>query len=202
MPKEKTLPVNLSESELLSVAFNCTEAVRFIVSKDGGILNFNRKAFENATLLHDKTLKKGDNLFDYANDPGQGVENSLRIDLERAFAGEAFLIETEIPYGHGVRWFQTEYVPILHKLKIIAVSINIYEITEKKNTDTAKDKLISELQNLNQNLLSEREMVWEMISKFSSEIISSEDKKSNKDIIKKTAVFHAQISALRDKTFP
>jgi hypothetical protein len=98
MSKENIILDGPKDLELLEAVFNSTEAVRFIVSKDGSILYFNRKAFENASLLHGKTLKRGDSLFSYASDPGNEVENTVRKDCERAFKGETFIKETEIPY--------------------------------------------------------------------------------------------------------
>ncbi|MDF2449805.1 MAG: hypothetical protein K0R26_2309 [Bacteroidota bacterium] len=99
MPNENTNLHAPKESDLLAAAFNSTESVRFIVSKDGTILAFNRKAFENASLLHGKSLKRGDSLFTYANDPANEVENALRKDCERAFKGETFIKENEIHYA-------------------------------------------------------------------------------------------------------
>ncbi|MES2567471.1 MAG: PAS domain-containing protein [Bacteroidota bacterium] len=197
MPKDKIILNGPEDAELLAAVFDSTEAVRFIVSRDGTILYFNRKAFENASLLHGKTLKKGDNLFSYASDPGKEVESELKKDYERAFAGETFLKEAEISYNSESRWFQTEYVPILSKLKIIAVSINIYEITERKLTEQSKDALILEQKSVIQNLLKERAQVWKKIGKCFSEIISRTARESNKDIKEELSTLYSNILEIR-----
>src|SRR5688500_7325807 len=103
----------------LYAAFDSTDAVRFLVTQDGTVIHFNRKAYENSILLHNKELKKGDNLFEFAADTVNSVENRLKKELARTFKGETFFIETEIKYNVDSNWFETEYCPVILNKQII-----------------------------------------------------------------------------------
>lgn len=175
---------NYSEEQLLTAAFNSSESVRFIVERDGTILHFNRKAYENGQLLHNKILKRGDNLFDYASDPSNDVANGLRVCIERAFAGETFYSEAEIKFEGGARWFKSEYVPIFDKLKIIAVSIHIHEITDEKLAQLLKDQTLADIKTINYSRLNESKTSLEQIIKDGKESLKALTNNPN-DALKK-----------------
>jgi hypothetical protein len=141
----------IAASRLLLAAFDSSESVRFIVQEDGKVLHFNRKAYENSILIHQKELKKGDNLFDYASDTVNNVQTKLRSELKRTFKGESFTTDTEVKYDHRSRWFQTEYIPIFENKKIVAASISTYEITQKKLHDMQLAETIFEVRSSNQH---------------------------------------------------
>jgi hypothetical protein len=92
-------------------------------------------------------------------------------------------------------------VPILFKLKIIAVAINIYETTEKKLIEQKNEALILENNNVIKNLLAEREQVWKKIGKCFSGIISSTTRKSNNDIKEELSTLFTKILEIRKKGY-
>jgi hypothetical protein len=162
----------------LYAAFDSTDAVRFLVTQDGTVIHFNRKAYENSILLHNKELKKGDNLFDFAADTVNSVENRLKKELARTFKGETFFIETEIKYNVDSNWFETEYCPVILNKQIIAASITLYDITERKNKELSQKQQLEDLKSSTQSKLQQTEfMVETMIISF-ADMISELKKKS------------------------
>jgi len=171
-----------SEEQLLAAAFNSTDSVRFIVAEDGTILYFNRKAYENGLLLHNKTLKTGDSIHDYAKDPSNDVASNLKECLRRCFAGETFFSETEIHYGAQVRWFKSEYVPIFDKLKIIAASIYIHETTEQKIPELRKDVLLTTVQDLNLLQITDSAAFADLVTKSGKQALRLLKKNPNPEL--------------------
>jgi PAS domain S-box-containing protein len=190
---------SLNVEQLLAAAFNSTDSVRFIVAEDGTILYFNRKAYENGLLFHNKKLEKGDSLFDYANDTSNNVEHSLTADLARTFNGETFRVETEIKFGKESKWFETEYVPIFHKLKIAAASITIYEITDKKNNELDLAKRLIQIQKVHQNRLQKVEAMLDTVNQQATLIFDQYGKSAGTAITKNMKRLCASIQALQTK---
>ncbi len=159
-PGEKELPI----SSLLQAAFDSSDMVRFIVDEDGTVLHFNRKAYENSILIHQRELKKGENLFDYAGDTTNRVQSHLKSQLAKTFTGETFVSENEVKFKLKSRWFQTEYVPILHNKKIVAASILTFDITERKIAELQTAQLVAELKTSTQTRLQQIEYSLDSMS--------------------------------------
>lgn len=193
---------NLSEeinvSSLLQAAFDSTETVRFIVDSQGNVLHFNRKAFENSILIHSKELKKGDNLFDFASDTNNKVQNHLKIQLARVFAGETFSVEHEVKYKGFSRWFQSEYAPILKNRKIIAASLSTLDISERKLAELKNAQLLAEVKATSQHRIHQIEFSLDAIINRDEELISSFTKSEEKITIRLARLFRDLI-ALRGK---
>jgi len=173
----------LTAGELLAAAFDATDSVRFIVKQDGTILYFNRKAYENGVLLHGKKLTKGDSLFEYAGDTTNNVKSALKSDLNRSFKGETFRVNTEIKYDKKTMWFQTEYVPVFHKLKIIAASITIYDITETKREELEKANSVIAMEKNYQECLLKTEQMLDVIYKRAKMVFGETDKTTETQIV-------------------
>jgi hypothetical protein len=168
----KTTETELTGSQLLQAAFDSTETVRFIVNAEGVVLHFNRKAYENSILMHGRELRKGDSLLDFAGDTVNKVQNHLRLQLQRAFTGETFVIENEVNYKAQSKWFQTEYVPIVHGRRIIAVSIATFDITGRKRAEIAAAELIAELKTSGQHRLQQVEYTLEALVARDADLLS------------------------------
>ncbi|MDF2438673.1 MAG: hypothetical protein K0Q95_3049 [Bacteroidota bacterium] len=190
---------SLTVEQLLTAAFNSTDSVRFIVAEDGTILYFNRKAYENGLLFHNKKLEKGDSLFDYAGDTTNDVQKALLHDLQRTFKGETFRMETEIQFGKELKWFETEYVPIFHKLKIVAASITIYEVTERKQNEHTKAHVLSVMQKAYKDKLLKTDAMLDLIDKRAKMILNQSGKSSDTAITKNMKSLYTAILALRNK---
>jgi hypothetical protein len=198
--KHKESPdIEMPVARLLLAAFDSSESVRFIVQEDGKVLHFNRKAYENSILIHQKELKKGDNLFDYASDTVNNVQTKLRSELKRTFKGESFTTDTEVKYDHRSRWFQTEYIPIFENKKIVAASISTYEITQKKLHEMQLAETIFEVRSSNQHRLQQAELTLDMMAKRIKDIITDIPTSSETDIRKQIRDLCSQLVGLRRK---
>lgn len=173
---------NYSEEQLLAAAFNSTDSVRFIVGSDGTIFHFNRKAYENGLLLHNKTLKPGDSIYDYANDPANDVATSLKECLKRCFAGETFFAETEIHFGTEIRWFKSEYVPVFDKLKIIAASLYIHEVTDQKIQELRKDVMLATIKDAHLTQTMNSSAFTDLVAKCGKDGLRLLKKNSNAEL--------------------
>lgn len=151
----------LSIARLLQAAFDSTEIVRFIVDHDGCVMHFNRKAYENSILLHDRELKKGDNLYGFASETNNKVQNHLRQQLDRALAGETFIVESEVRQNADTRWYETEYIPLLNERKVVGVSISTSDITERKKHERLQHELVAELKAANLKRLQQIDLSLE-----------------------------------------
>jgi PAS domain S-box-containing protein len=163
---------DISIPDALQAAFDSTDAVRFFVTSDGKILHFNRKAYENSILLHNKEIKRGDNLYDFAADTENLIENKLKKDLALAFKGENFQRETHVKFTNGEKWFETEYSPIIFKKKIVAVSISTVDITHRKTRELDLRNALDEIKSTRVNRIVQFEF---MISNIFSHIHAIEN---------------------------
>lgn len=190
----------LSITRLLQAAFDSTEIVRFIVDQHGCVMHFNRKAYENSILIHDRELKKGDNLFAFASETSNKVQNHLRLQLDRALTGETFVIESEVKQDNGSRWYETEYIPLLNDRKMVGVSISTSDITDRKQKERQQHELIAELKATSQNRLQQIDLSLEnTIHKFQQAVAGPENEQISRTILEK---FFKEISSLRKKIHP
>jgi hypothetical protein len=188
----------LTTADLLQAAFDSTDQVRFIVSEDGGVISFNRKAYENSILIHNKALKKGDNLYDFAADTKDNASGKLRDDLRRTFSGESFVTEVEIKYHSGSRWFQTEYVPVFRDKVIVAASISNYDITERKQAEIAVQQYINEMQSAIDTRLRHIELILDSLV-ANSEVLLEESNSLDEQISSKIRRLLSEFSRLHSK---
>ena len=195
--KSKPSQPNLSAQELLGAAFDSTDAVRFIVDAQGIILHYNRKAYENSILIHKRELHKGDNLFEFAGDTLNKVQNHLKKQLAKSFSGETFVTENEVKYNFQSKWFQTEYVPIVHNMKIVAVSISTHDITSKKNAELQKTNLIADLKTTNQHRLQQITYALESLISRNDELLLTPELRAS--VHKQIGVMMRELMQLRNK---
>jgi PAS domain S-box-containing protein len=125
---------NIKASEqVLKALFNSTQSVIFLVSSEYEILFFNKKAYDNSLILHQKEIKIGDNIIDYITDTENNIYKSFRSEFERALNDEYVIVEKEIKYTEESSiWFKTEYFPVYENDRTIGVAIIITDINEKK----------------------------------------------------------------------
>jgi hypothetical protein len=196
--RNETADEDLSISRLLQATFDSTESVRFIVDAKGTVIHFNRKAYENSILIHNRELKKGDNLFNFAADTVNDVESPLREQLNRAFKGETFWTDSEVKFDENSRWFETEYIPIIINRKIVAVAISTSEITSKKVQEIRLAELLNEVKSSSQHRLQEAELTLDVMARRVREIVE-DIPRSDKLLKKQARTLCANLVSLRRK---
>lgn len=119
----------------LQAIHDSTTNVNIFVDKDYKIVAFNKKALENSVIFHGKQIEEGDLLLDYmATD--EMKSNFIKL-FERASTGEVIMMESLVEYTQDLKlWLRSEYHSVIdHKNNIIGVSLNIIDITERKNAE-------------------------------------------------------------------
>ncbi|MCE3277915.1 MAG: hypothetical protein K0S44_106 [Bacteroidetes bacterium] len=190
---------SLSVEELLVATFNSTESVRFIVNEEGIILYFNRKAYENGIQFHNRKLHKGDSLFEYANDTSNNVHITLKDALVRTFKGETFRVEAEVCFGDKSHWFETEYVPLFHKLKMVAASISIYDVTERKVHELLLNKLVNEIKQVQEERWQKTLAMVDLIDERVKMVLTNGSNLSSAAIAKNLKTLSGTIATLKNK---
>jgi hypothetical protein len=155
----ETAEENITVAQALLAAFDATDAVRFIVKADGTIIHFNRKAYENGILLHKRELKRGDNIYDYAADTVNGVESTLKKDIDRAFKGQTFVRESEIKFDVESLWYETEHCPVILNNKVSAVALSITDITARKKREHETQEMIETMRSTKINRVQQFELM-------------------------------------------
>jgi PAS domain-containing protein len=124
----------------LKAIFDSTDNVRFFVSPDYQIQFFNRRAYENGKLHHERKMKVGDNILDYARDTNNNIDEVFLADFHQALSGQTVVRETEIEYRKGtILWFRSEYYPVYENEQLIGISITTTDVTsQKKHEDNIR----------------------------------------------------------------
>jgi signal transduction histidine kinase len=117
---------------ILSAIFDSTNDVWFLVAPDYSILFFNKKAYENGKLLHNRELKAGDNILDYARDTKNEIDVKFVRGFERAINGEIVKTEEKIEYALHSIWVATKYIPVYEADVLLGISITVEDVTPQK----------------------------------------------------------------------
>lgn len=127
---------SLEESKnILKAIYDSTKSIRFLVAPDYTILFFNKKAYENSIALHDRELKVGDSLLEYAKDFFNQIDSDFKNNFEKALQGEHIVTESEMKYLDTLLWLRTEYYPVHEENRLIGVSIAIADINKRKKNE-------------------------------------------------------------------
>jgi two-component system, chemotaxis family, CheB/CheR fusion protein len=125
---------------ILRSIFDSTDDVWFFIAADYSILYFNEKARNNAKIFHNRELKAGDNIIDYAKDTRNQVDQAFKQAFERALNGEILKEEKEIVYNDLSAWFESKYVPVYHDDHLAGISVTVSDITSQKLMEQEREK--------------------------------------------------------------
>jgi PAS domain S-box-containing protein len=139
----------IDKRRILKAIFDSTNNVTFFVAPDYTILFFNKKAYDNALVLHQRELRVGDNMLDYVNSTQNAAEAEFRTEFTRALQGEQVITESEVQYRPGLAfWFQTEYHPVYEYGDLIGVAITVSDISERKKYEGSIQRQHEQLQTI------------------------------------------------------
>ena len=134
MVKEGVLKLAENEKTLKAIYDN-TNSIRLMIDTDERIIFYNKRALENSVLfMNNLHMKTGVLLADVIKNKFF-EEGSFREGVKKAFSGNRFVKELKIWLDDSSYWFLTECFPVSLEKEILAVSISIREITEKKKRE-------------------------------------------------------------------
>ena len=118
-------------SKHLSSLINSHKDAFFLLNKDLKILEFNRSASNYIHQHWDKTLKKGQNLKDFAFPEDLAM---FITDFDRSYQGEFIVREKQFNALNGVEyWYEQNFTPVEDDLgNIYAVTLRLTEISKQK----------------------------------------------------------------------
>ena len=131
---------------ILRAIFDSTNDVWFFVAPDYSILFYNQKAYDNGRALHNRELKTGDIILDYARDTRNHVDEQFVASFQKALKGELVVDRQKIEYNDVTLWFQSKYVPVFENGELIGISIVVSDITHEKHLEQAQEEANMEIQ--------------------------------------------------------
>jgi PAS domain S-box-containing protein len=122
-----------SESKLRAILDSTSDA-NILISPQYKILTVNKKAEENTLQLMGKTIREGDNMWDYVI---PSTKEDFRNNFEKCLKGEVIKLEKEIPYPQNYKiWFRFVYYPVYdRKGELLGVSFNATNIDKEKRDE-------------------------------------------------------------------
>lgn len=133
---------------ILRAIFDSTNDVWFFVAPDYSILFYNQKAYEKGWDLHQKELKAGDIILDYARDTRNRVDEQFVASFQKALKGELVVDRQKIEFNNVTLWFQSKYVPVFENEELIGISIAVSDITHEKHLELAQEEASEKIQEL------------------------------------------------------
>lgn len=131
-------------SNILSAIFDSNDDVWFFISPDYSIQFFNNKAFENSLLYHNKKLKAGDNILDYARDTKNSTEAFVQ-NFKRAVEGQIVKEEQQIQFGSSTIWTRSKFIPVYDAGILLGISLTVEDITKEKLMEQDQVKFQEEI---------------------------------------------------------
>ena len=129
----------------LKSIFDSTDDVWFFVAPDYSIRLFNKKALENGKILHNRELREGDSILQYARDTKNKIDESFIECFKKALEGEIVKYEQHIVYETSSFWFTTKYVPVIAEGKLAGVSVTIIDVTQENLMRAAQERANDEI---------------------------------------------------------
>lgn len=103
--------------------FEDSESVWFLVDLKYRILAFNKKAAENSVRFHNKELRAGASIIDFARDTKNRIDEQFIRCFGEAAAGKKVEHKEKISYASESISTTSVFTPVIHNDKVIGVTI-------------------------------------------------------------------------------
>jgi PAS domain S-box-containing protein len=141
--ESKNALVKLRESDLkIRAMLKSTHDGFFMIDKEKKIIQLNEAANQFLTLLTGRDGQPGDLISDYVNTDRKEIFENI---FQSVFAGNSEAAELKFDCRNGEKWFDVDYFPVFDdEREVVAMCIASRDITERKLTENALDKIRAE----------------------------------------------------------
>ena len=133
--------------QILKAIFDSTKSSIFLLAPNYRVIFFNKWARDGSKFLYGRDLFVGDSLLNYRLDGDDDIFEAFKRNFEQAITThEPVVSEREMHYPQMSFWVRSEYTPVYDEAKkLIGVLLNVQNISDRKNCETASDRMQHQL---------------------------------------------------------